>query len=118
MSKDSLATTLDQWEQLLAPWRLDPEELDYLDLKDQLTELQELSERVKRLSDEQAALDARKQQVSRELDEAKKGGREIAVRIRNGLRSRYGRSSEKLTLFGLRPRRGRKPSPSRESPTE
>jgi chromosome segregation ATPase len=111
MSKDSLATTLDQWEQLLAPWRLDPEELDYLDLTNQLTELQDLSQRVKRLSEEQAALDARKQQVTRDLDEAKERGREIAVRIRNGLRSRYGRSSEKLTLFGLRPRRGRNSPP-------
>lgn len=118
MSKDSLATTLDQWEQLLAPWRLDPGEFEHLELPEQLTELEEVSERVKRLSEEQTALDARKQQVTRDLDEAKERGREIAVRIRNGLRSRYGRSSEKLTTFGLRPRRGRKPSPAGEPPPE
>jgi hypothetical protein len=118
MSKESVATTLQQWEQFLAAWRLNPEDLDYLELKEQLTELEKVSEKVRRLSDEQAALNARKQQVTRDLDAAKERGREIAVRIRNGLRSRYGRSSEKLTQFGLRPRRGRNPSPAGEPPEE
>ncbi len=34
-----------------------------------------------------------------------KEGRELATRVRNGIRTQYGLKGEKLTEFGLKPRR-------------
>jgi hypothetical protein len=104
MSKESVAMTLARWEQLLAAWEANPGDLSHIE--EYRVELQQLVDRIKELGGEQDALNARKQQVTRDLDTAKERGREIAVRVRTGVRSRYGDSGEKLTEFGLRPRRG------------
>ncbi|MFL6192929.1 MAG: hypothetical protein ACJ75H_02065 [Thermoanaerobaculia bacterium] len=104
MSKESVATTLRQWEQLLAAWEANAEAMGFFDAE--RAELRTLVERVQDLVREQAALNAKKQQVTRDLDAAKDRGRELASRMRAGVHTRYGLSGEKLLAFGLRPRRG------------
>jgi uncharacterized protein (UPF0335 family) len=103
MSKESFANTIRQWERLIAASEANAAELDYLVAERE--ELRQMLERVKKLKQEQDALTAAKQQVTRSLDAAKDDGREIAVRMRHGLRIRYGHKDEKLVQFGLKPRR-------------
>jgi hypothetical protein len=116
MSKESVPKTLHQWEKILAASEANAEDLRYL--QKERTELQEIVERVKHLWNQQAALAAQRQQVTRNLEEAKERGRQIAVRMRNGIRTRYGLKGEKLTEFGLRPRRGRRRNQEEETPPE
>jgi len=113
MSKESVAKTLQQWDQLLGASDANAEDLVHLAAL--RAELLELSERVKALKDQQSALAAMRQQVSRDLDATKDRGRYVAVRIRDGIRSRYGVTSPKLIAFGLRPRGKKRRSPKRET---
>ena len=117
MSKESVAMTLARWEQLLAAWESNSEDLGLIE--EYRAELQELVQRVRELSSEQDALNARKQQVTRELDTAKERGRDLALHVRMGIHARYGRKSPKLIEFGLRPRKGNDPNlTGQSSPTE
>jgi TolA-binding protein len=116
MPKESLAVTLSQWEQLIGACEANAEDLtDLLELQE---ELRDLSERAKELSVQQDTLNAQKQQVTRNLDEVKGRGRDIALRVRDGVRSRYGKRSPKLTEFGMRPRKGRDLPPDGETSQE
>jgi chromosome segregation ATPase len=108
MPKESLAVTLSQWEQLIGACEANAEDLnDLLDLLELREELRDLSERAKELSVQQDTLNAQKQQITRDLDQVKGRGRDIALRVRDGVRVRYGKRSPKLTEFGMRPRKGR-----------
>jgi len=109
MSKESLATTIRQWERLIAASESNAAELDYL--VEEREKLRAMVERVKQLKSKQLELTAAKQQVSRDLDAAKEGGREIAVRMRYGIKTRYGYKGEKLVQFGLKPRRAYRKKP-------
>jgi len=48
---------------------------------------------------------AQAQQASRDLDAALIEVRDLSTRLRNGIRAQYGVKAEKLTEFGLQPRR-------------
>lgn len=102
MPKESLALTVHQWQQILDA--SDANGADLAFLEPQRGELRELLERAKSLSVRQAALAAERQQVTRELDAVKEQGRELATRLRLGIRQQYG-EGEKLIEFGLLPRR-------------
>jgi uncharacterized coiled-coil DUF342 family protein len=116
MPKESLAVTLSQWEELIGACDANAEDLtDYVELRE---ELRDLSERAKELSVQQDTLNAQKQQVTRNLDEVKERGRDIALRVRDGVRVRYGKRSAKLTEFGMRPRKGRDLPVGGETPQE
>ena len=116
MSKESLATTLQQWEQLIAAGEADPAEWSHL--QGYRRELQELLENARQLSVRQDALNAAKQQVTRDLDTVKERGRELASLLRMGAHSVYGRRSPKLREFGLRPRKGKNTGADGEQPAE
>lgn len=102
MPKESLNVTVRQWDQILDASDANGEDLAFLE--SQRSELRELRDRAMALSVRQAALAAERQQVTRELDAVKERGRDIATRLRLGLRTHYG-EAEKLIEFGLRPRR-------------
>ena len=53
----------------------------------------------------QEALKAELQQTTRDLEGFMKEGRDLATRLRNGIRTQYGLKGEKLTEFGMKPRR-------------
>ncbi|HET9210459.1 MAG TPA: hypothetical protein VFR03_08670 [Thermoanaerobaculia bacterium] len=119
MPKESLAVTLNQWEELIGACEANAEDLASLTFLLELRkELRDLSARAKELSAQQDALNARKQQVTRDLDQVKARGRDIALRVRNSVRIRYGKRSAKLTEFGMRPRKGRNLPPAGETPPE
>jgi uncharacterized NAD(P)/FAD-binding protein YdhS len=116
MPKESLAVTLSQWDELIDACEANTEDLEFLlELRD---ELRNLAERAKELSVRQDALNAQKQQVTRDLDAVKQRGREIALRVRDGIRTRYGKRSPKLTEFGIRLRKGGDLSSPGETPQE
>ena len=112
MPKASLADHSLEWFKLLASVEANNQDVPYLDeLKD---ELQLVLDSVKVLAQEQATLEARRQQVTRDLQALKSRGRLVAARLRSGLRTRYGFGSEKLVEFGMRPRRRRLADEMRE----
>jgi uncharacterized coiled-coil DUF342 family protein len=116
MPKESLAMTLSQWEQLIGACEANTEDLTYLlELRE---ELRDLSEKARELSVQQDTLNASKQQVTRDLDQVKERGREIALRVRDGVRAAYGKRSAKLTEFGMRPRKRRSLPAGGETPQE
>jgi hypothetical protein len=112
MSKESLATTLQQWEQLLAAGEGNAEDLGYL--QEYREELQGLVAKARELRGRQDALNAMKQQVTRDLDTVKERGRELAQLMRMGVHTRFGRKNPKLIEFGLRPRKGKSAAPGGE----
>lgn len=64
MSKESVAKTLHQWEQLIAASDANSEDLDHL--AKERAELKDLAQKVKRLQEQQDALAAQRQQVTRD----------------------------------------------------
>lgn len=70
---------------------------------------------IREISVQQAPLKAQQQQFTRDQEAALKEGRENLTRLRNGIRSQYGLTGEKLTEFGLKPRRAPRP---KEKPPE
>ncbi|HWM90403.1 MAG TPA: hypothetical protein VN493_06515 [Thermoanaerobaculia bacterium] len=63
----------------------------------------------------QATLRGQSQKASRDTDGHVARGRDLATRLRDGIRAHYGREEEKLAEFGMNPRRPKKPAPP---PTE
>jgi hypothetical protein len=116
MSNESLATTLRQWEQLLAAGEGNAEDLGYL--LEYREELQGLVAKARELSGRQDALNAMKQQVTRDLDTVKERGRELAQLMRMGVHTRFGRKDPKLIEFGLQPRKRKGSPPAGEPPAE
>jgi hypothetical protein len=71
---------------------------------------------IREISVQQAPLKAQQQQFTRDQEAALKEGRENLTRVHNGIRSQYGLTGEKLTEFGLKPRRA--PLKKKEKPPE
>ena len=103
MPKSSLADHSDEWETLIDRVRAYAEDLP--ELLGMTDELDSLLGRGKAVERERAALDARSQQLTRDLEAIKNRARTVAARIRSGVKTRYGFGDEKLTEFGMRPRR-------------
>ena len=68
-------------------------------------ELKALLARVHKLAARKRHLVSEQRRVSRELRESLDSGRELAGRLRGGLKLAYGVHSEDLYKFGVRPRR-------------
>jgi|1186.fasta_scaffold618575_2 hypothetical protein len=116
MPKESLALTLTQWEELIGACEANAEDLaSLLELRE---ELQDLARQARELSVQQGTLNAQKQQVTRDLDQVKQRGRDLALRVQDGVRGRYGKRSAKLIEFGMRPRRGPSLPPDGETPQD
>jgi hypothetical protein len=92
-----------EWSHLLASVGTNSGDVPFLD--DLTLELNRILRTLNELDKEQLALIARKQQITRDREALKNLGRVVAARIRSGLRTQYGFGSEKLTEFGMRPRR-------------
>ncbi len=84
-------------------------------LVDLRTELREIVEHAKAANIRQSAFRAQQQQATRDLEEFMERGRDVATRVRNGVRMQYGLKGEELTEFGLQPRR--KPQKAKAEPT-
>jgi hypothetical protein len=74
---------------------------------------------IKSLLTERDFHEARKQEATRGIQELLVKGRPEATFLRAGLKMRYGRGSEQLTRFGIKPFRGQKPrKKKRKAPGE
>lgn len=111
----SNADNLDHWEQVVTASEGKPE-LAHLEAPCQ--ELRIILTEIRPLRLQQDAQKAIAQQTSQEIAKRMTAGRHLATRIREGLRSTYGNTSEKLVEFGITPRRKRsraaKPEPTPE----
>jgi hypothetical protein len=105
MPKESIGVTTYKLEELLLAVERQAAELPFL--TQLAAELREALERIKRLQSRQAQLEALKQVTTRELQEAKVEGKDIAIRLRSGLRTYLGNQNERLAEFGVKPWRKR-----------
>lgn len=114
MPKASFAQVMGEWEQLLVTVAANATDLTYLEGR--RAQLEEVMEGAKTASIRQAALKAQLQQATRDLEGFLSNGRDLATRLRNGIRNQYGLKGEKLTEFGLQPRR--RPQKPKTPPSE
>ncbi|MEA2560552.1 MAG: hypothetical protein QOH06_2056 [Acidobacteriota bacterium] len=80
-----------------------------------LPALRTKSQRARRLFAQQASLTAAKQEITRELNQEILEGNALVDFIRTGARAIYGKDSEKLVEFGIKPFRGK--SRRKKTPT-
>jgi hypothetical protein len=84
---------------------VDVNKVDLAHLEPQRARLAVVSESAKATKVKQEALKAQVQQTTRDLEGLMKEGRDLFSRLRFGVRTQYGLKSEKLTEFGMKPRR-------------
>jgi hypothetical protein len=112
MPKAAFLSVTGEWDNLAATVEANAVELAYL--TETRTQLLVTLEAAKTANVRQAALLAQYQQATRDLEKLLSEGGDLATRIRNGIRTQYGLKSEKLTEFGLQPRRKRSRSKKEE----
>lgn len=99
------AGRLGEWQQLLEPLLANGAELAHLQAS--RDKLGALASQGATLNRQQAEHQARKQQVTRQLQDVFVDGDRLAALLRKALIEHYGARSEKLTEFGIQPYRGR-----------
>ncbi|HEY3568649.1 MAG TPA: hypothetical protein VGP73_12010 [Thermoanaerobaculia bacterium] len=108
--------TLNGWERLLASMEANPE--DFKTLEDHRAKLKSMLDTARQASAQQAAMDAAKQEATRNLQSLLVEGRKLATFLRGGVKQRYGDRSEKLVEFGLAPFRAKAKAKSDQKPPE
>jgi len=103
MSKTSFADVMTDWEQLLTKVSANATDLSFLE--DSRASLATILQGAKDASARQSTFRAQFQQATRDIEDSLNKGRDLATRLRNGIRTRYGLKAEKLADFNLRPRR-------------
>jgi hypothetical protein len=103
MARVKFATQTSGWEHLLVTVETNKTELSFLDTP--RAQLALVLDRAKDASLRQDAFKSQFQQATRDLEKALSEGGDLATRLRNGIRTQYGTRGEKLTEFGLQPRR-------------
>ena len=113
MPKTAFLNTTGVWENLAVTVDVNAAELGYL--AEPRVQLLAILDAAKAASVKQAALLSGYQQATRDLEKLLSEGGDLATRIRNGIRMQYGTKAEKLTEFGMNPRRKRS-RPKKEEP--
>src|SRR5215210_863950 len=119
VSRENYVATVESWRRLLDP--MDEKEVQAPNMKKQCAELTAKYERAQQLVHERAVLEAAKQAATRELQTILDTGRTTASYLRAALRVRYGRDSQRLARYGIRPARsarGRSRRKSKPAPKE
>ncbi|HEX7185129.1 MAG TPA: hypothetical protein VF756_25095 [Thermoanaerobaculia bacterium] len=99
----SNADVVTGWDHSLAAAEANKEALPFLEPV--MTELATVSVAFKDARSRQDHHRAEFQQATRDMERLKARGIELATRLRNGVRTQFGLSSEKLAEFGMQPRR-------------
>lgn len=89
------------------------EELPHL--KRGAARLDELLVLLKDLTAEQARLTARRQEISKQIEELVDEAQKLMTFLDIGVKQHYGKGSEKLAAFGLQPFRGRRKPQKKEA---
>jgi hypothetical protein len=106
MPKTSFADIATDWERLITTVVNNKDDLQVVDPYRSQLETELVGART--ASIRQAAAKAEAQQATRDLEGALNRGKDLAERLRTGILSRYGRRSEKLTEFQIKPLRPNK----------
>jgi hypothetical protein len=94
------------WDQLLVKVKTKSADLPFLDATS--NELAVVLRGARDAKRRQTALQAQCRSATRELKEHMARGRDLATRLRNGIRMHYGLTNEKLAFFKIRPCRPKK----------
>lgn len=115
MPRTSFADIATEWEKLLTTVTNNKDDLQNLETYRSQLEAELTAARAANIR--QAAAQAEAQQATRDLEGAIARGRDLALRLRAGITTRYGRRSEKLTEFGMKPfRPGKKKASEAKAP--
>jgi hypothetical protein len=114
MASVTFAGYMIDWDDLIVKVRANLADLPHLE--GYLMELEKERVEAKAARDRQLTLQADAQQATRNLQDSLKRGNDLAVRMRGGIRSKYGNTSEKLADFGMQPRRKRKSTKEKPTP--
>lgn len=96
---------LASWEMMIKAVTANPEDAPHL--QEQFSQLTAFLEQARAIVAEQAAVTARRQELSKQLQQAISAGSKLATLVRHGLKNRYGNDAEKLVEFGIQPLRKR-----------
>ncbi len=96
---------LNGWEQVAAAQAAHAAEIPHMEAP--LAKLLGLLEQARSLSNEQHALTASKQEVSKKLRQTIRKGQKLVFLMRTGAQEQFGTDSETLVEFGVQPFRGR-----------
>lgn len=105
--------TRDDWQRLIPTLVSNSADLPHLEAPRR--QLEAILAETVALLQQQAALAASRQEVSRRLQALVAEGRQLAAFLRAGVKQKYGRRAEKLAEFNLLPFRGRKAAKSEEA---
>jgi hypothetical protein len=114
MARDRIGATTKGWQRLTASLAANATDVPHLDAH--RARLADLLTQVQILGNQQAALTASKQEVTKLFQAALAEAHTVAAFLRSGLREKYGKEAEKLVEFGLRPFRGIRRRKEPESP--
>ena len=103
MPNQTFSEETTDWGQLAVT--VDINKADLAHLEAQRARLAVVADNAKATKVRQEAFKAQVQQSSRDLEALRKEGRDLATRLHNGIRTQYGTKAEKLTEFGMKPRR-------------
>jgi hypothetical protein len=106
--------TLNGWERLLTSMEANTE--DFKTLETYRAKLKSMLDSAREVSAHQAAMDATKQEATKNLRALLVEGRKLATFLRSGVKQRYGDRSEKLVEFGLAPARPRAKATAEQKP--
>jgi uncharacterized protein YfdQ (DUF2303 family) len=115
MPNTSFADFVTDWEHLLKA--VDSNAADLPQLEANRAELLATVESAKAIDVRQSSLRSELSQATRDLEAAMARGRDLASRLRAGIRAQYGLKGEKLREFGLKPFRRRSRTLSRPDAT-
>jgi hypothetical protein len=114
MPRTSFADIATDWERLIATVVNNKDDLQVLEPFRSQLETELAGARV--ASIRQATAQAEAQQATRDLEGSLTRGKDLAERLRTGIISRYGRRSEKLTEFRIKPLRPKKKASTVKAP--
>lgn len=103
MPRDSFAALMGQGDHLLVTIQANSADLAHLE--ENRLQLATNMEEARAASVRQDTVRALFQQSTRDLEKTMADTRELITRLRNGIRTKYGLRSEKMTEFGMQPRR-------------
>jgi cell shape-determining protein MreC len=101
----SYADFIANWFHLVTAVNANAEDLE--SLVEINVDLEAAAANARRLSNRRSALRAELTQNTKDLHVAMRTGRDMATRLRSGVRSQFGNRNEKLLEFNMRPFRGR-----------
>jgi hypothetical protein len=103
MAGTSFAEYVVQWEKLLKSIEANQADLPFL--ADSRSQLVRVVEGLKAAIVRQDMFRSQSQQTTRDMEGFLDQGRDLATRLRNGVRTQYGVRGEKLLEFDMKPRR-------------